>query len=348
MGMDIALFTDTFSQLNGVAVHVRNLASELDRLGHGVTVYTGSGKSNGYKVKNLPHFRFPLEKNYEAVIPKKIRADFDVAHVHTVYSVGWAGLRSEKPVVGTTHTLPRHMLSLARASFMEPVAWRYLAGFYNRCDAVISQTRATYRLYRQHGLRKRAKIISAGIDVRSLGKARPKRFRDKYGIDGDFALLTGRIDREKRPEMVLSACRRLGIPLVLTGGGPLGKKLKKEYPEARFLGSLPYLDVIDAYSAASAFVLASTEETEGLSAMEAMAVGTPVVCSRIPVLEERVGKDGLLFSSEQELESALSRVLQDRALAKKLSALGKKSAQKHDIRKCVKEIVGVYEGLCCR
>lgn len=341
--MEIALFTDTFAQLNGVATHVKNLAVELSRLGHEVTVYTSTGTSGAYNVINLPHFAFPFEKHYKIIIPKKIEADFDVAHVHTVYFAGRMGLKSGRPSVGTTHTLPKHMFSAAGANFLEPLGWRYLASFYNRCDAVISQADATYRMFRKHGMRKRAEIISAGIDTRLLRKAKPERFREKYGIDGDFVLLAGRIDDEKRPEMVLSACRELDIPVVLAGDGQLRKELEKEYPEARFLGSLSYSDVADAFSAARAFALASTDETEGLAALEAMAAGTPVVYRGIPILEEKVGKNGIVFSGDGELKSALSRLFESKALCKKLSARGKKAAQKYDIRKCTKKIVSVYE-----
>jgi glycosyltransferase involved in cell wall biosynthesis len=133
------------------------------------------------------------------------------------------------------------------------------------------------------------------------------------------------------------------IPAVLVGDGQLREELEGEYPEARFLGSLSYSDVADAFSAARAFALASTDETEGLAAMEAMAAGAPVAYSRIPILEEKIGRNGIAFSSEDSLKSALSRLFESRALCRKLSSRGRKAAQRYDIRRCTKKIVAVYE-----
>jgi alpha-1,3-rhamnosyl/mannosyltransferase len=78
---------------------------------------------------------------------------------------------------------------------------------------------------------------------------------------------------------------------------------------------------------ASAFCLPSLGEGFGLTALEAMASGTPVVVSDRGALPEVVGEAGLCVAPEPAaLEEALGRVLTDSALAARLTAAGRERA----------------------
>jgi glycosyltransferase involved in cell wall biosynthesis len=82
------------------------------------------------------------------------------------------------------------------------------------------------------------------------------------------------------------------------------------------------------YAGASAFVFPSRHEGFGLPALEAMALGAPVVCANAASLPEVVGDAALLFSAGDAgaLSEALVRVLDDPALRGRLSEAGHERA----------------------
>lgn len=83
------------------------------------------------------------------------------------------------------------------------------------------------------------------------------------------------------------------------------------------------------YALSCAFVLPSLIEGFGLPVIEAMLRGAPVACSAIPVLTEVAGDAALTFHPErqEEIDAALRRLLEDRALAQTLSVRGRERAQ---------------------
>jgi glycosyltransferase involved in cell wall biosynthesis len=82
------------------------------------------------------------------------------------------------------------------------------------------------------------------------------------------------------------------------------------------------------YSLSSAFVLPSLAEGFGLPVLEAMLRGVPVACSNIATLSEVAGDAALLFDPERHeaVARAVSRLLDDRALAERLVGRGRERA----------------------
>jgi len=345
--MKIGLFTDSYTQLNGVARHVHNIALSLSKRGHEVKVYTGKGHSDHYEVINLPCVPFLFEKSYDVIIPTKFRYDIDIAHSHTPWCSGWMGLCSGKPTVSTTHTAPQQMFSMYKANFLDSVGWNYLISFHNHSDHVICQTKYTEMEFRKHGLDRPVTIASASIDTKTFKKGNGSRFIKKYGLPKEFVLCTTRISEEKRPELIAKACKELGYPVVFTAEGPLMEDLKKRYREAIFLGHLPYQDIPDAYHAAKVFVSASAFETEGLVVPEALASGAPVISSNIPTMAEVIkdGQDGFLFNTYPELKKKMKILWEDGSLRKKFSKNGLHAAKEKDIEIVTDRLEKVYEDL---
>ncbi|MEM0372236.1 MAG: glycosyltransferase [archaeon] len=346
--MKIGLFTDTFEQPNGVAEHVKNIAERFSE-NHDVIVYTGSGSSSSYKVINLPHYSFPLQGEYEYISTREcvVDEDIDVAHAHSPYCTHRLAFRTRKPVVTTTHTIPQHMLDYLHLRFLTPLAWRYLIRIHNRSDHVICQTESTKRLFLERGLKKPASVISAGVDVSRFQKGDPKKFREKYGIDGDFVLSTSRLSPEKRVDWTLKACEELGIQCVATSTGPLLKKLRKDYPSVKFLGRIPFKEICDAYSAARILSISSRVETEGVVVNEAMASKLPLLAPRLPCIADSIsdGENGLLFVTYDELKSKMKMLWDDGKLRKKLSSRAFKDVKQKDYSIVTKKLLEVYESL---
>jgi glycosyltransferase involved in cell wall biosynthesis len=99
----------------------------------------------------------------------------------------------------------------------------------------------------------------------------------------------------------------------------LGVDGRVRFPEWLSEGDLDGL-----YGLSDAFVLPSLIEGFGLPVLEAMARGVPVACSNVSALPEVAGDAALLFDphSQEAVTAAISRLLDDRALAAQLVARG--------------------------
>jgi len=154
-----------------------------------------------------------------------------------------------------------------------------------------------------------------------------------------FGLALGRLSDPER-----------GAELVLVGDGPQLGEARRVAHEKGLEGRVKFLGLRDALpdllGPADAFCVASTEESFGLSALEAMACGTAVVGTRTGGLPEVVehGVSGLL-SPVEDLDAYadhLAAVLEDRERATAMGAAARARAREHFDRRVV---VARYEGL---
>jgi glycosyltransferase involved in cell wall biosynthesis len=181
--------------------------------------------------------------------------------------------------------------------------------------------------------------------------------RRRYGIEGKFILALGGVDPRKNTPRVIEAFAGLrshsGAPLelVIVGmpqkGRTLAGSLSKLGPEQRvtFAGFVSDETLVALYNAAEALLYPSIYEGFGLPVLEAMACGTPVVCSRAGSLPEVAGDAALYVDpwSECDITRALLELSTHEPLRELLARRGLRQARKFSWSRSAKQTLELYE-----
>lgn len=167
-----------------------------------------------------------------------------------------------------------------------------------------------------------------------------------------FILFVGRVEWKKGVDRLLRAffaVRHLvpGVELALAGKPGVGyKKIKKliTYAGTNFVHELGFVDndTLNAlYQHTAVFVLPSRYEGFGLNPLEAMRANVPVVAWRAGAIPEVVGDAGVLVSTEEELITALTRILTEENFATELKNRGQQQLENFSWEKTCGETLKV-------
>ncbi|WP_240504413.1 glycosyltransferase [Tsuneonella mangrovi] len=128
---------------------------------------------------------------------------------------------------------------------------------------------------------------------------------------GEEFLWVGQMVSYKRPDIAVDAFNANGLPLLMVGTGPMTKRLRaKAKPNIRFVERMDFASLRRTYAQARAFVM-TAEEDFGITPVEAMAAGRPVIgFGRGGILDSVVDQSTGLFFDRQEpetLQAAIER-----------------------------------------
>jgi glycosyltransferase involved in cell wall biosynthesis len=160
--------------------------------------------------------------------------------------------------------------------------------------------------------------------------------RDDARLDdlprGDFVLFVGDATRDKGVDALLHAYSRLSTPTPLVLIGRNSFDASASAPWLRALGPWPHELVMEAWRRSTVAVVPSIlPEAFGLAALEASAVGTPVVASDTGGLPDIIvsGENGLLVppGDAGALLEALERLLEDASLRERMGQAGQRRAR---------------------
>jgi glycosyltransferase involved in cell wall biosynthesis len=134
-------------------------------------------------------------------------------------------------------------------------------------------------------------------------------------------IFVGRLMPEKGASLFAEAASRVGAAATFVGDGRMAETLKRKFPQARFLGWLPPEQARAQMRAARALVFPSLwYEAQGLTVLEAKALGTPVIVSDVCAGRDEIedGVSGLWFKSGDvdALAAALERIRDDSLVAR--------------------------------
>jgi len=356
--------------LSGISRYTLELTRALAALpgGHEVLLLAAGSTgalTEGNNLRSVPLFgcsRLPgLVTLGNVLIPWKARRlQVDIVHDPTGVTPFLFGAGGARTVV-TLHDVfawscPGH------STLLDTLIYRYwLPRVLPKTDAVITISEAS-RLDILHYLKvnpSKVHIVPRWVHaaLKPSSEAEVAALKARYRLPERYMLFLGSVEKRKNLHGLLGAYARLQhtgayIPLVITGLKPrkypaLAQMLQQlnEPASVIFTGYVPDEDLPAIYCGADLFVFPSLYEGFGLPPLEAMACGTPVVCSNTSSLPEVVGDAAITVDpyDVEALADAMHRVLSDAALREELRAKGLARAKMFTWEKAARETLAVYE-----
>lgn len=336
-----------YPHLGGVTEHVHYLSRELRRMGCHVDIVTSTIDPDDVR----PHVRrvgrsFPIRSNASTArltvawrLRDRLRALFraqryDLVHVHCPLTptLPIAAIdAAQVPVVGTFHTWFPSSRAYQQGR-------RYFQRRLDKLDVAIAVSPAAAEA---HGRYFDAdwEIIPNGIDTHEFRPGLPHPAC--FDADVPTILFVGRFDPRNELGMLIEALPLVqrDVPaarLVIVGDGVMRRQaraLAGNNPSIHFAGALT-TERAAYYAAATVYACPTTRASFGVTLLEAMAAGTPIICTDLPGFRSVVtpGREAIVHPAHDvaALAQALVQVLRDASLRARLSAHGVRRA--HDFR----------------
>ena len=182
------------------------------------------------------------------------------------------------------------------------LAWDYVRRLSRLVKATLAPSDFVAGELEREGV-ERVRRVTLGVDLERFHprkRAYAAESRRSFGLpEGPLALFVGRIAREKELDLLLAAWPevelRAGARLVLIGDGPSRRRLQRLPGSERFFW-LPFerdrSRLADLLAAVDLYVAPCSLETFGLSALEALACGTPILTADRGGVAENVSRSG--------------------------------------------------------
>lgn len=323
--MNIGIFTDTYyPEVNGVASSTYELKKGLEKLGHSVYIFTVTNPSapqqekQVYRITSVP---FPMLKErrigvtLSKIWEQKIKKlQLDIIHTQTEFIMGHLGKKMADclgiPHIHTYHTIYEDYLSylhMPDKQCFRRIVQNFSRICCNRADEIIVPTEKVKHLLGQYGVTSEVHVIPSGISLSKFANPNKKHVQQlkqqfKLSDDKTILLYVGRLSAEKNISELLSYIHKTGqqekITFLLVGDGPernyLEQQTKQLHLESsvKFTGMAPFDQIEDYYALGDIFVSGSTSETQGLTYIEALASGMPLLVRQDDCL------DGILWNYE--------------------------------------------------
>ncbi len=347
----------------GIFIHLKNL---LENLADEFSFTVACPRELAVKIKNsgTDVLALPLGKQFHpyrdllscASLVKKVRSEkFALIHAH-----GFKAGLIARPAARIGHvpclvTVHGDFIS-ANASRLRPLyyAAESLLSRWTTGYVAVSSWLAT-ELVKEYGINAMVTVIPNGILLDGKkGECKDIPFAQGQPVVGTVA----RLAPQKGVEFFIRAAALLtggfpGLRFLVVGDGPLRPELESLAAELGFgerLFFMGYRDDVPAIlKRLDVFVQPSLSEGQGITVLEAMAAGCPVVASSVGGLREivRHGENGLLVEPKniKGLADAISRVLTDEVMAAALSADALESVRSFELTGMVEKTRNLYRSV---
>jgi glycosyltransferase involved in cell wall biosynthesis len=380
-GIGPGLYNLTLQQARlGISVSVVSAQAE------GVPVFEARDLVSIHRVKT-PYNLYSLGKMRDLARQGKV----DLVHAHATHGISYSLLRRlvlDRPLVVHVHDTTAGAVRSGeyfpfRRGFKTALKERYIVNMallrqrlmWRKADRLIAVcTSVANELSEDYGIPKdRIRVVFNGVDTGTFRPPSDKhQVRKELGLEGDpIVLFVGHFGLRKGSHLLLKTVPAVlkSFPqalFILVGGTPsflasgiYWNTLRDIVAQSgvservKFVGTVPYDEVVSYYRAADLFVLPTLYEGLPKVVLEAMACGLPVVTTRVSGNTDAVvdGETGVLVDprSVEQLRDAMLSVLSDPGMMRRMSAKGRGRAEEmFTWERAAREVSQVYSELLPR
>lgn len=379
--VEISSLSDSTLSKSGITNYIQGLLGALLKLDNnnqytmagfvGQTEYYSSnnpplpGKNSKYRairiISRQNYIRF-LKLKLQLPFDKLVGGKYDIA-LFTNF-VAWPIYSKNTKTITFIHDISFELYP----EFVDPGNGRYLRRFVKKTIkdgghiVTISESskRDITEFYKVS--KSRVSVITPAIDYSRFKRSTEQQVattKIKYGIAGNYVLFVGNVEPRKNLIRVLQSYSELdeGIrnnySLVLAGSvgwndteinSRIDTLIAKGMPIIK-TGFIDSEDLPHIYSGASTFIFPSLYEGFGIPVLEAMACGVPVITSNTSSLPEAAGAAAILVDplKSHDITAAISKVLIDTSLRKKLINKGHMQCKQYTWEKSAKSMLNLIE-----
>ncbi len=341
----IALVGPYYPALGGVQVYMTYLARELLSMGEDVTVisYRGARSRWGERVLEVPNLSSKGFRGLSFALGSSVvlsREGPSIAICHYAATSGLAGFLSS--IFGVSYVVVFHGSDLRFPRLARVAA--------SRASALVAVSSWVKGVLEGMGLRVDS-VIPGGIDGELFSSLPPKeKLKNDLGLKGNLVLSVGSLNYAKGfdiiPRIAKLVNERVDATFLVVGDGPEEKVLRElaaklgVSDKVLLLGRKSYEETARYYGAADLLLHPARYEGYGLTALESLAAGTPVIASDTGGLRDAVlnGIDGFLLPRDEGIMAeGVIQLLTDGALREEMGRRGRERALRRTWRSVAEE-----------
>lgn len=287
---------------------------------------------------DVKSFRNP----FLALKVRKVIRQYDVVHAHLVHALYICSLAAHSLKTKMVYT--EHSTSNNRRgkSYLRPIE-KYIYGRYDKLISISQQTQDALQDWLQSN-DGRFVVINNGVDTKAFANVHKE-------VIPKSLIMVSRFASSKDQETVIRAMKELDddVTLRLVGDGENLEHCKQVSRECgvenrvQFLGARA--DVAELVAESYIGIQSSNWEGFGLTAVEMMAAGKPVIATDVDGLKQVVEGAGELFSvgDYKTLAFIVNNIVSSSTLYEKMSRKSSARAAKYSITLTAQNYIGVYK-----
>lgn len=329
-------------------------------------------KGVAYPFKALKDFRFTFFTRRFVKVIKKYK--LDVIHIQTEYSIAKIAIKASKklhiPIVHTLHTswkdYIQYLFPQLDKGFHKQLLWLekkwFTAPVSKASEIEIVPTKKVIQDLSLYGIDKKVEVVPTGIELERfddnhVSKEDVEKLKKSLGIEDEFIFsYVGRASKEKSINVIIDAFRMAfnddpKVKLLIVGGGPELEELMSVADKDGitrniiFTDSVPWDKIPVYYHMTDVFINASKTETQGLTYIESLASGTPVLVQKDEVIEDVVidNYNGYIFDGVESLSLKMKYIVDNKGELDKLRDNCYKSLKNYSKEQFSKNIIEIYK-----
>lgn len=368
----------------GIAQYVYNLSKQLVTEGHEVEIITyiddievkrhiekHNIKVHNLKIKPCDYLSQLKFAYYASRLIKRLIENgnnYDIVHSHETSSFPFSLFYNSDPPLVVTYHGKAFLYKQPEGSILK----RKLRFWINvlqikRAHKIIVLNYKNFEDAINLGFGEKVTLIPNMIDLNEFRNNEKThsgflmKLREDLKVKSDNLVLlyVGRLAPMKGLEVLLESIMYIknnyrdiydNIKLLIVGDGPLfdlliNIKNKYELNNIVFLGWLDHSELVNICKIADVFVFPSLGEGMPTVILEAMAAGLPIICSKIPGIEDIVKEDFGLFvkpGDSMSLVNAIVKMFEDRTMLLRMKRAAIKDSNKYSLDRILKKVLDVY------